>query len=145
MADSEPIRNVPQEFEHFVAAPPHRLFAVFDDPEAGDEAIAHLHAEGGFTNEDDTWVFFGEEGSRRLDVSGSAHGIHAEIIRLLQRLMSSDVNYLRSLDQAVRDGHLVVAVVVGHDSLEHVAEVLRGHGGHSLARVAHWDYVPVRT
>jgi hypothetical protein len=146
MADPTSVyENRPRDFSRFIAAPPHRLFAIFDEPAAGDEVIDKLRAEGDFSDEDDVWVLFGEEGRRRLDLSGSCHGLHSEMIRLVQRLMSSDMAYLRTLDKALRDCHMVVAVPVGHDNIDHVAEVLRGHSGHSLARVAHWDFVPLRT
>lgn len=144
MDSASAVQNLPEHFDRFIAAPPHRLFAIFDDPAEGAEAVRVLREGDSFPHEDDIWIFVGEEGERRLDLSGSRHGIHAEIIRWFQRLMSSDVEYLRTLDEAVRGGHLVVAVALDHGDLVHVTQVLRSRGGHSLARVAHWDFVPVR-
>lgn len=143
MGDPTVVRNIPEDFDRFVAAPPHRLFAVFDDPATGEEAIRLLRDEGGLAGEDDIWVFFGEEGRRRLDLSGAGHGIGGEIVRFLQRLMSADIVYLHSLDVALREGRMVVAALVGPDDLDRLAALVRDRGGHSLARVAHWDYVPV--
>ncbi len=142
MAHQTVVRNVPQDFDRFIGAPPHRLFAVFDTSEAGEEAIRVLRTRG-ISGEDDIWVFFGEEGRRRLDVSGAGHGIHGGIVRFLQRLMSADVEYLRSLDEALGKGSMVVAVMVAPEDLDWMVALLRGQGAHSLGRVAHWDYVPV--
>lgn len=142
MAHQTMVRNVPQEFDRLIAAPPHRLFAVFDRPAAGEEAVAALRARG-VSGEDDIWVLFGEEGRRRLDLSGSGHGLHGELVRLLQRIMSADVEYLRGLDEALGMGAMVVAVTVAAADLDWMVALLRGQGGHSLGRVAHWDYVPV--
>lgn len=118
MAHQTMVRNVPQDFDRLIAAPPHRLFAVFDRPAAGEEAVAALRARG-VSGEDDIWVLFGDEGRRRLDLSGSGHGLHGGLVRLLQRIMSADVEYLRGLDEDLGRGAMVVAVTVAPADLDY--------------------------
>lgn len=137
------IRNIPSSFDRLVAAPAHRVFAVFDDPQAGMAAMSDLRSELALTAEDDVWVFFGDEGSRRLDIDGSGHGLHGAVVRTIQKVMSNDLEYLKVLDEAVRAGYLVMAVRVGDDDIDRAATVLRAHSGRSLARVSHLDYVPI--
>ena len=137
------IRNVPEHFDRLVAAPSHRLFAVFDDPAAGLSAVSELRARWALTGEDDVWVFYGEEGARRLDVGGGGHGVHGMVVRALQKVLSNDVEYLKLLDGAVRQGHMVVAARIGDADIDRAAETMKAHSGRSLARVAHLDFVPV--
>jgi hypothetical protein len=134
--------NEPTEFHEFVGAHGHHLFGVFDDADAGEEAVEALRFDG-FTDED-IWVLCGEEGSRRLDVTGKWHGLWGRVLRSLQFTMSSDFRYLRTLDEELRRGHVVVAVRV-HDqrAADEVARLLRMHAGHSIAYCSHWDFVPV--
>ena len=139
MDDPTVIRNIPDGFDRFVAAPSHLPFADFDGPPANDEAIRLLRDESGLTSEDDIWVFFGKEGRRRLDLSGAGHGI----VRFLQRLMSADIVHVHHLDVALREGRMVVAPLVDPDDLDRLAALVRDRGGRSLARVALWDHVPV--
>ena len=138
-----PARNVPDAFDRFVGAPPHRLFAVFAEPVGATEAIGELRAGGGFGGEDDLWVFFGDEGLRRLDLSGAGHGVHGRVLRFFQQQLSGDVDYLRTLARALRDGHVVLAVMVGNGDVGRVTGVLRRHGAYSLARAVHWNLVPI--
>jgi len=135
-------RNRPAEFHGFVAASGHRLFAVFDDPDPGERALATLQTEGSF-GEDEPWVFFGTEGRRRLDALGVRHGIRGRVMRDVQLVMSDDRRYLRMIDQALADGCLVLAVHV-HDATEadQLAGRLRDLSGHTFAYGTHLDFVP---
>jgi hypothetical protein len=143
MTRPELLCNEPVDFDKFVGAPHHRLFAIFDDPVAAEEAVEALHFEG-FADERDLWVFCGEEGARRLDVSGQSHGIWTRGFRTLQKVMSSDFGYLRTLDEALRGGGTVVAVWASDLKVaEEVARLLQLHAGHSIAYGAHLDFVPV--
>ena len=67
-----------------------------------------------------------------------------KVVRIVQRAMTSDFNYLQVLDGALRQGEMVVAVRV-HDGLsaDRVAKSLRARSAHSFAYGAHWDFVPV--
>lgn len=135
--------NAPIDFHELVGAHGHHLFAVFDDPDAGEEAVEALRFEG-FDDGKDIWVFCGEEGSKRLDRSGWAHGFWGRIFRMTQFAMSSDFEYLRCLDEALHRGHVVIAVRVKDEGVaDEVARLLRMHAAHSIAYCSHWDFVPV--
>jgi hypothetical protein len=125
----------------FTLPPRHRLFAIFDEPEAGRRAIDKLRSEGTW-GEDDIWVFYGDDGRRRL--RGEAHRARRIAARLLQAAMSSDAYYLAVLDEALSEGGLVVALKA-HDetSAGRLAGRLRAAQAHSFAYGAHWDFVPV--
>lgn len=134
--------NEPAKFHELVGAHGHHVFAVFDDLDIGEEAIAALRFEG-FDEDEDIWVFCGEEGSKRLDLTGRDHGIWARVLRLLQYTMSNDFKYLRTLDEELHGGHLVVAVRVKDPSAgDEMARLLHSYGGHSIAYSSHWDFMP---
>ncbi len=135
--------NRPAVFHRLVGAPSHRLFAAFDRAQQVTQALEELESAGRLAHGGDVWVFAQDEGIRRLDAAGTRHGVRGAVVRTLQRFMSSDARYLRTLDTALRRGGVVVAVRVTGDDAGAIAAVLEAHGAHSIARVAHWDYVPV--
>jgi len=136
--------NWPIEFHEVVGARGHRLFAIFDHLSAGEEAVQALRFEG-FADED-IWLFCGEEGSRRLDVTGRAHGIRARVLRMIEFALSSDFKYLRTLDEALHHGRIVIAVRAKDESTaDDIARLLRMFAGHSIAYCSHWDFVPDAT
>ena len=125
----------------FTLPPSHRLFAIFDDPEAGRRAIDELRGEG-LSGEDDIWVFYGDDGRRRL--RGEAHQLRTIAARLVQVALSNDRSYLAVLDEALRERGLVVALKVrSQTSADRLARRLRAAQAHSFAYGAHWDFVPV--
>lgn len=142
MEESKP--KVPLSVPRKVVAPPrHRLFAIFDDPDVGRHVVEQLRSEG-HGEEGDIWVFYGEEGLRSLDAAGRTLGLGGRIVRMVERLMTSDVSYFQTLDDALRGGALVVAIRMpdekGADAL---AKELRSRSAHSFAYGAHFDFVPV--
>lgn len=134
--------NEPTDFHELVAAHGHHLFAVFEDHHAVEEAVEGLRFEG--FNDDDIWVFCGEEGSKRLDLTGRSHGLRARVLRMLQYAMGNDFKYLRTLDEELHEGHIVVAVrVKDQNAADEVARQLRMYGGDEVAYYSHWDFMPV--
>jgi hypothetical protein len=126
----------------FMGRPRHRLFAIFDDPTTGRDAAEELRAEG--QDDDHVWVFYGEEGSRRIDISGDLEGIRGRIIRTVERAMSGDIGYFNVLDEALRAGSLVIAVSVPDaDAARAMAELLSAHAAHSFAYFSNWEFQPV--
>ena len=122
--------------------PRHRLFVVFDSPETAREARGALLSKRLAT--DDTWVFAGEPGAARLDLSGNRHGVWGRMIRTLQHVMSADYDYLDGLKRAVGRGHVVLAVhAVDLDAAYALARFLRNAGGRDFAYFAEWDFEPV--
>jgi hypothetical protein len=143
MTGPERLCNQPTDFHKFVGAPHHRLFAIFDDDVDAEEAVEALRFEG-FADGRDLWVFCGEEGARRLDVTGESHGVWARGIRIVQKVMSNDFGYLQTLDEALRNGSTVVAVWVPNEkTADEVGRLLRSFAGHSIAYGTHLDFVPV--
>lgn len=134
--------NRPAEFGRVVAAARKRLFAVFDDPREGLAAVQDVPAADLVAGEQ-VWLLHGEEGRRRLDARGAGHGLYGRVVRLAQRAMSDDNQYLDTLDRALRGGALVAALPVADmTTADRVAEVLLGRSGHAFAYTRHLDFVP---
>lgn len=126
----------------FMGRPRHRLFAIFDDPTVGQEAVEKLRTEG--HEGDNVWVFYGEEGTRRIDITGDLEGIRGRIIRTVEHAMSGDIGYFRILDEALRSGGLVIAVSVADaDAADQLARLLRSCAAHSFAYFSNWEFQPV--
>lgn len=133
----------PEESGTFFVLPPlRRLFAVFDDPVAGSEVAAELRDEG---VADDVWTFFGGKGIESLDPHVGRHGVAVGIVRVWQRLMTSDCEYCGGLATALRQGAMVLAVRVGKDRVEELARRLGERGGRAFAYGEHWDFVPLHS
>ena len=127
--------------QSFVLPPRHRLFAIFADPAAARKAVEELLAEG-FAPPGSTWVFYGQDGSASL--AGGSHGLRRKVVRLAQRAMTSDLNYLEVLRDALREGAMAIAVRVPNEaSADRLAKWLRARSADSFAYGAHWDFVPV--
>lgn len=127
----------------FLIFPPsHRLFVVFDDSE---NCLAALHevSAAGLTESDDAWIFSGEEGITFFDCGLGRHGVAVGIVRVFQRMATSDCEYCDGLTRALRAGAVVMALKVDEAVIDDVSEVLRRNGGHSMAYGAHWNFVPL--
>ncbi|MDA8269614.1 MAG: hypothetical protein M0013_14820 [Actinomycetota bacterium] len=139
--DSRPVYNEPAEFNGFVAIPEGRMFAVFEDPEAGERAVAELRRNG-FAAEGDLWVLEGAEGIRRIDLTGAAHGIGGRIYRTLEHVMSDEWDYLAVLDEALRKGGVVLSIHVGDGDVERARHLLAGNGGRPLFAYRRHSFAP---
>jgi hypothetical protein len=127
----------------FMGRPRHRLFAVFNDPVLGHAAAEKLRS-GADEEDDHVWVFCGEEGARRIDITGDLEGIRGKIIRIVERAMSSDIEYLTLLDDALRSGGLVLAVAATDaDAARATAQLLRADTGHSFAYFLNFEFQPI--
>ncbi len=134
--------NQPDSFRHVVAASRKRLFAVFDDPQEGLGAIAAIPAADLISGEQ-TWLFHGEEGLRRLDPSGAAHGLYGRLVRGVQLAVSDDNRYVDALARALHDDALVVALpVTDIETADRLAAALQARSGHTFAYTKHMDFVP---
>jgi hypothetical protein len=122
--------------------PSHRLFVVFDDSTEGLAALDEADAAG-FTDSDDAWIFSGEKGLAYFDSGLSRHGIAVDIVRVFQRMTTSDCEYCDGVSKALRSGAVVMALKVDDEAIDDVSELLRRHGGHSMAHGAHWNFVPL--
>jgi hypothetical protein len=125
----------------FVLPPRHRLFAIFTDPGAARKAVDELLAED-LAPQGSIWVFYGQDGLASL--GGRSHGLRWRVVRLAQRAMTSDLNYLEVLRDALRDGATAIAVRVPNEpSADRLAKWLGARSADSFAYGAHWDFVPV--
>jgi len=131
------------DFRQFVGAHGHHVFAVFDDPRDGEEAVEALRFDG-LADDEGIGVLCGAEGAERLDLTGRPHGLRATLLRMLQFAMGSDVTYLRTLDVALHHGQMVLGVRVKDASAaREVGWLLRMQGGRSIAYNSHWDFIPI--
>ncbi|HXX88612.1 MAG TPA: hypothetical protein VEI83_00150 [Acidimicrobiales bacterium] len=129
--------------EDFLAAPRHRLFAVFAERWAAEEGVEALRFEG-FGEDEDIWLLSGDEGIARLDATGEGHGRLARLLRRFQAAMSPQPDYWVRLDDALRGGASVVSVLVDREGdVEAVARMLRLHGATFVARFGDWVFTPV--
>ena len=125
----------------FVLPPPHRLFAVFDEPAQAMEAIRLLAAEGIVNN--DVWVYAGEQGAQAIEPAISKRGPGIALVRLAQRLLTNDCEYCELLSKSLLTHAMVVAVEVERPAVDAAQSVLSQQGGHSIAYGEHWDFVSV--
>jgi hypothetical protein len=124
--------------------PSHRLFAVFEDRAAAEEALAGAVAAG-VLDASGCWWFDGQEGARHLDPTEPVQGLTGAFLRVMVWVFSTNVEYLTILADALRAGRTAVAVAVrGQDAADRVARWLWFGGGEAFAYTTHLNYVPVQ-
>lgn len=112
------------------------VVAIFDDPTAGDEAVAELSA-GGFDFE----VLLGEEGRSHLDTSsGSGPGA---IVKGLLNSFGDQTRIAKRLDSELEGGSAVISVNAGPDNAERAGEILKEHGGEFIWRLGAWTFLQI--
>lgn len=142
MTAPAPTAPAPQESGTFFLLPPHhRLFAVFDDPVAGNEVAEALRAEG---TTDDVWTFYGAKGIESLDSRIAHKSVHVGVVRVVQRVLTNDCEYCDALSGALRHGAMVLAARVGEREVADLSERLAERGAHSFAYGSHWNFVPLQ-
>jgi hypothetical protein len=118
-----------QKDNKFIGYPTNQLFSIIDNPADAEQALQALEAAG-FAS--DTQVFHGEEGAHRIDASGAQHGRLAQLRRLRQSV-SLDGQHAALYEQAVRQGHCVIAVhAIDSERREEARQILKAHGGHFI-------------
>jgi hypothetical protein len=127
---------------YFVLPPNHRLFAIFDRPADGREAIHELSKKG-MADESDVWIFYGEKGVQSVDPGVTHHGVPVAVVRIFQRIWTNDCEYCDGLSHALQGGAMVLAVKAAKDAVPALSQVLQEHGGHSLAYGEHLNFVPL--
>lgn len=115
--------------DKFIFYPTNQLFSIIDNPADAEQALRAL-AAGGFA--EGTQLFHGEEGAHRIDASGAQHGRLAQLRRLRQSV-SLDGQDAALYEQAVRQGHCVIAVhSTDSERREEARQILKTHGGHFI-------------
>lgn len=131
-----------QECTSIEFRPRHRLFVAFEGAAAASAAEEELRRRG--ISSEVVWRLAGKQGADCLDLSGRAHGLWGRAVRVIQHALSSDYEYLESLDWELRHDHVVLAVPV--DSIEGADELARAlmpFGGHDIGYFVHWNFEPV--
>lgn len=112
----------------FVGYPKDRVLAVFDHEDAAKRATESVRTAG----YRDVERYAGRQGAIRLDSQGNDHGVAASAERTIEHL-ASDASDLEEYDVAVRDGRIVLAVLVEDGERRHdVGDLLRRHGGQDV-------------
>jgi hypothetical protein len=104
------------------------VVGLLRDEQGVDRASKRLRT-GGFETDRYT-VLHGADDARSLDVTGEAHGLRGQVIRVLQAASSDDLEHVRRHAQHLASGGYVVAVAVGEDedAKQRAADALRADG-----------------
>lgn len=126
--------RVPTSVEHsdeeFVGYPKNQVMAVFDTRTAAANALNDLRRSG--FQQDDLSVFSDERGEKQLDSEGDSHGFTQVAQRSIEHLVT-DIDDLKGYEAAVRDGGVVVGVLVPEEERrEHVLDVFQRHHAHDV-------------
>lgn len=107
----------------FVGYPMDRMLAIFEGSGDAGAATRDLAASG-FA---DVNRYAGTSGALTIDSQGSEHGVASSVERTIDHL-ASDVSDLGQYDAAVREGHVVLGVLVEDDERrQDVADILHRH------------------
>ena len=115
----------------FIGYPTDRMLAAFADPTAAASAAAAVTASGIPTR--DVSILRGEEGARRLDGTGAAHGVGGRTRRVVSFTLMDQLPDMAYYESAVKTGGAVVMVRVrGDERKREVLDTLRAQGGHFI-------------
>jgi hypothetical protein len=113
----------------FIGYPTDGLLAAFRDPAQAAAAAAAVTASGVPTR--DVTVLRGEEGARRLDGTGAAHGLVGRTRRVVSFTLMDQLPDLAWYEAAVQEGGAVLMVRVrGDEAKRRVLTAIRDAGGH---------------
>jgi hypothetical protein len=113
----------------FIGYPTDSLLAAFRDPTDAARAAAAVTAAGIPTR--DVTILRGDEGARRLDGTGAAHGVVGRTRRLVSFTLMDQLPDLAWYEAAVREGGAVLMVRVrGDERKAAVLAAIRAAGGH---------------
>lgn len=122
--------NLKTQDMKFIFNPTNYLFGIVDDAKMTELVIESLVLAGFSSNR--ITVFQGERGVRQIDATGAEHGRIARLIRWRQSTTPARWHAER-YEQAVRDGHCVVAVYTSdQDSRERARQIMKQNGGHFI-------------
>jgi hypothetical protein len=96
-----------------------RVTALLDSEDEVTATVRALEEDGVAT--DDIELFRGEEGARRLDLSGREHGRAVRLLRTLEAAVGDESETNQRIDEALRKGATLLCVKV---HTEHVAAFL---------------------
>jgi hypothetical protein len=126
-----------EEKPDFIAYPTNKVIGFIDDPSDAQAALRDLNAAG-FTA-DEIEVLTGEEGARRIDVTGREHGLLARIVRSIQKLSNYESEHIKRHEQELLAGHFGIGVTPKRESdREQIAQILKSHNGHFINYYGEW-------
>jgi diadenosine tetraphosphate (Ap4A) HIT family hydrolase len=118
-----------------------RATALLDSDDDVMATVRALEEDGVAT--DDIDLFVGEEGARRLDLSGRDHGTVIRWLRTLEAAMGEERETYHRLEEALRQGATLVCVKVHNrkgDEKARVLRLLRKLHGHEIHYWGPWSF-----
>jgi hypothetical protein len=110
--------------------PMHHVLGILPNPADVPAVVVELQAAG--FAEDAICVLQGKVGCECLDPEGCKHGPIISLLRAWQHF-TPEYKHLAQYEQAVHDGHCVVAVRAYHHlDWEPIQKILIAHGGHFI-------------
>ncbi len=126
-----------KENPDFIAYPSNKVVGFIDDPSDTQAALRDLNAAG-FTA-DEIEVLTGEQGARRIDVTGREHGPLARIVRSIQKLGDYESKHVRRHEKELLAGHFGIGVTAKRESdRQKVWQILKSHNGHFINYYGEW-------
>jgi diadenosine tetraphosphate (Ap4A) HIT family hydrolase len=115
--------------------------------DSADEVMATVRAleEGGVAT-DDIDIFEGEQGARRLDLSGREHGRVIRLLRTLEAAVGDESGTNLRIDKALRQGATLLCVKVHNrksDEKARAFRVLKALHGHEIHYWGPWSFEDV--
>jgi hypothetical protein len=128
------------ERDDFIAYPTNRVVGTITDAAAARRAVAALTAAGFARDTID--VLHGEQDLERLDPSGTAHGVFAQLQRAMIRgAAGSEIKHLNYHVDDVRAGKSVIMVLAPEGKARDVAaNILHAHGAEFVGFYGRWAY-----
>lgn len=120
-----------------------RVTCLLDSEDAAMATVRALEEEGVAT--DDIDIFVGEEGARRLDLSGREHGRVLRLLRRLEAAVGGESEPYHRIDEALRLGAALLCVKVHARQSEksRALRVLQALHGHEIHYWGPWAFEDV--
>jgi hypothetical protein len=117
--------------------PDNSLIAIIDTYAEARAALKELTAAG--FPEDEVGILCGQEGAKEIDADGREHGVLGKIARIIREFGDVDNPHKERHEQALREGHFLVAVRAEEEEKRKQAlEILKSHGGHFINFYSPW-------
>ena len=122
-----------------------RVTSLLDSEVEAMATVRALEEDGVAT--DDIDIFVGEQGARRLDLSGSEHGRFKRLLRRLESAVGDEGAANHRIDEALRRGATLLCIKVHHrksSEKARVLQVLQALHGHEIHYWGPWAFEDVR-
>jgi diadenosine tetraphosphate (Ap4A) HIT family hydrolase len=119
----------------------HHVTSLIDSEDEAMAAVRALEEDGVAT--DDIEVFVGEQGARRLDLSGREHGRVIGLLRRLEAAVGDESAPNHRIDEALRQGATLLAVKVHSrksGEKDRAVRVLKALHGHEIHYWGAWAF-----